>query len=271
MCGRQHHPPGRPEIAMEEGQVGMWKQLSEMLSLETSAGLQLLSALVILGWGLLFAHLFVVDLRLFETVPTWILSLVVVTTLAVIRVMLASTDTLLYGDSTADKYTRAFQANLPSRYIADKFGISKQDAEFYWYEGLFNRWSDPKQPRHSQWARTLRRGYACRFVYHTLVLLKVLIVLSTVLTLLVAVSMVVPALCMLHTVGPESGLGERISFIVVLLVFYLFVRLTNRTSPQHPSGVWRRFAEINQLHAKWIDENVASLEDLQRRARDPGV
>lgn len=253
---------------MDTGGKEITEQLVGILSLESREGLELLTALVIVVFSLVFAHIYIVPLTVFDNWPVLLQFLAVLVTTGIVRVLLAATDRLTYGDPKTDKYAKAFQRYWPSGHIATKFGLSREDATRYWYQGVFNKWSDPSHPRHSQWARTLRRGYACRFVYHSTMLLQILLLASGGLTLLALLARAFPCLSVMNAFATDDGLGWRLAFIVLMSILYLVVRLTNRTSPENLGGVWRRFGEINQMHIKWIDENIDSGDHLKSLARD---
>lgn len=250
---------------MENGGKTVAKDLLAIITGDSRVGLETLSALVVVLSGLAFAQVFVVPLNFFNDWPALILYLAGPAILGMAKIILASTDRLTYADASRHKYARAFQTHWPSKHLASKFGLSDEDATYYWFEGLFNSWRDEEHPRHGQWKRTLRRGYACRFVYHCIVLSRILLLLSIVLVALSALAKTFPDVPPLRIFVVDNGLTERIGFTMALGVTYATLSLMNRTSPENLTGVWRRFAEINQMHIRWIDDNVPSLEDLKSR------
>jgi len=178
-----------------------------------------------------------------------------------IEIVLASSDTLYYGDPTKSRYARAFQEHFPSKHLARKFHLKEREAQHYWFNDIFNVWANPQHPHHDQWKRTISRGYSCRFIYYVIRFLEILLAACVAMILLQTVSSYLID-------GRVSLLNveffSKYAFTLCVVVLYLVIRLTNRTSRGHLTGVWRRFAEINQLHIEWIDHNIKSTKDLQR-------
>jgi len=174
--------------------------------------------------------------------------------------LLFSSDILYYENPEKNKYAKAFQLHWPSKYIAQKFGLSQQNASFYWFEKLFNTWKEPNHPRHSQWERTLKRGYACRFVYYCIRFFEILLCISIIATVVQEVAF---KKFQIEFFQSNIGLKWKISFIILIALLYIFIRVTNRTSPGKLTGVWRRYAEINKMHIQWIEDNIESLEELK--------
>jgi len=183
----------------------------------------------------------------------------------VITFMLAtwifSSDKLYYADPERDRYARAFQAYWPSKHIAEKFDLSQKDANYYWFEKLFNTWADPEHLRHEQRERTFQRGYECRYVYYCLMLFAVLFWVSAATTVLLKI---LTRCFRVLAFESEIELGWKIGFVALMGFLYVVLRLSNRTSLRNLTGVWRRYAEVNELHIRWIDENIRSLDDFDK-------
>lgn len=233
-------------------------KLLDMASPYSRRGLEGLTALVILTFSLIFCHIFIIPLSFFETWPKWLLHLVIFVIFYLLRFFLFSGDKLYYGNPEKDKYVRAFQMYWPSKLIATKFNMSMEDAKFHWFE-TFNTWKNKDHPRHSQWERTMRRGYACRFVYYCIKFFEVLLWVSVLVTSLQEVLL---RKFKMQIFISEVSLEWRIGFIIFVVLFYITIRLTNKTSPTDLIGVWRRFAEINKMHRAWIDNNISTPSDL---------
>ena len=118
--------------------------------------------------ALIFCHIFIIPLNLFENWPDWLLYLSVSVIFYLLRLLLFSADLLYYGDPEKNKYVKAFQMYWPSRHLASKFNFPQEDASFYWFDKFFSTWDNPDHPRNSQWKRTLIRGYSCRFTLATI-------------------------------------------------------------------------------------------------------
>lgn len=231
-----------------------------MINIYTKRGLICLTALFILVFALFFCFIFLVPLNLLEVWPDWLLYLVVFVIFFMLQIVLFSRDVLYYGDPRKNRYAKAFQMYWPSKYIATKFHLSQKDASFYWFEKYFNAWRNSKHPRHSQWERTLRRGYSCRFVYYSLKFFEILLAISIGATL---IQEIVSKLFRVPISTTGMRLWWRVIFILFIVLLYAIVRVSNRASPSKLTGVWKRYAEINQMHIKWIDENIKSINDLK--------
>lgn len=257
------HPPKIMESSLKDIGRSIWDKVIDMVSPDSRKGLEGLTALVVLALVLIFCHIFIIPLNLFENWPNLVLYLAAFVIFYVVRVLLFSSDVLYYGDPERNRYAKAFQMYWPSRHLASRFKLSQEDASFYWFEKVFNGWADPSHPRNSQWRRTLIRGYSCRFVYYCVKFLEILLWISLGVTLL---HEIVPRLFGIDVLMTSISLGWRIGFLVFVALLYIVTRSTNRTSPTNLTGVWRRYAEINKMHIRWIDENISSLDDLRNLA-----
>lgn len=235
------------------------KQFIDSVGISSKAGLRALTALVVLAFSFMFCHLFIVSLDILAGTPEWLLCLISYALFQVIQILLP--DKLYYGDPEKDKYVKAFQMYWPSRYLAQKFGLKEKDASYYWFENFFNAWENPDHPRHTQWKRTLRRGYSCRFIYYCTKFFEILIIVSIMLAL---IQESLAQLFKMEIFTSKVSLFWRIGFILFVVFLYLVIRIFNRVSPSNLGGVWKRFAEINRMHIEWVDENVKSLDDLKK-------
>jgi len=223
-------------------------------------GLESLTALFIFVFGSIFCHMFVVSLGIFDEWPSWLLYGAVSVVFYLVVVLIFSADVLYHGNPEKNKYVRAFQYYWPSRHIAERFGIPLEDARYYWFENYFNRWKVEDDSRHGQWERTLRRGYSCRFIYYCVRCLEILLWLSVLLTLGQETLSRVVQVKILRT---NTGLAGKVAFIAFVALLYVIIRAKNRTAPADLGGVWKRYAEINKMHRKWIDENISSVDELR--------
>ena len=235
-------------------------KLIGIINPESKEGLEALTALLILVFSLAFCYIFIIPFNLFDNWPEWLLYLVVIAIFYLLKFFLFSSDILYYGNPGKNKYVKAFQTYWPSKHIATKFNLSQEDAEFYWHENLFNTWREHNHPRHSQWERTLRRGYACRLVYYCIHFFGILLWISISVTLL---QEILSQRLQMQVFASDISLGWKLGFIIFVALLYILIRLTNKTSPDNLTGVWRRYAEINQMHIKWIDGNIASIYELK--------
>jgi len=248
------------------------KQLISAMGLTSRNRLMLLTSGTILLFAGMFACVFILPLNLFSQLPQSLqdLSGIIqsVGGTIVITFMLAtwifSSDELYYADPEKNRYVRAFQVYWPSKHIAERFDLNQEDADYYWFEKLFNIWADPEHPRHEQRERTFQRGYACRYVYYYLKLFVALFWVSAATTVLLEI---LTRLFGILAFESKVGLGWRIGFVVVVGFLYIILRCSNRTSLSNLTGVWRRYAEVNKLHIRWIDENIKSLGDFDKSAK----
>jgi hypothetical protein len=236
------------------------KKFVEAAGPYSKRGLELLTALFIFIFASVFCHVFILSLAVFDSWPGWLIYGGCSVILYSLVVFIFSSDALYYDDPKKNKYARAFQLYSPSTYISEKFGISVEDARYYWFENYFNVWRKNGHPRHNQWERTLRRGYSCRFVYYCIRCLEILLILSV---FFIFGQELPHRLFEVRILRTDSSLLVRIAFVVFLTLIYFVIRVKNRTKPERISGVWKHFAEINKMHRKWIDENIHSLGELK--------
>ncbi len=245
---------------MKDNAGSFWAEVIKRVSPYSKRGLEGLTILVILIFSLVFSHIFIISLNLFRNCPNWLLYLGVFAIFYLLIVLIFSSDILYYGDPKNNEYSKAFQLHWPSKHIAQRFNLPQDKASYYWFEKFFNTWRDPSHQRHSQWERTLRRGYACRLVYHCIKFFEILLWISIPLILL---QEILSKRFQIEVFLSNISLGWKIFFIMIVILLYVSMRATNRTSPEKLTGVWRRYTEINKMHIQWIDENIKSFEDLE--------
>lgn len=251
---------------MGEKENDPWAKVLSLASPETKKGLQALIALIILIFSLLFVNIFIISVNILKGVFGWDLLLYPLTPILmyIIIVVLFSSDILYNGDPNENSYVRAFQSSWPSKYIAQKFKITEKEAMHYWFENFFNTWRNPNYPRHDQWERTLKRGYSCRFIYYFIKFLDILIILSLFLLFLIEG---MPRIFPDFKLTSETNVWIKIGFIVFIFFVDLYIRLSNKTSPNHMTGVWKKYEEINEMHMRWINDNILTIEDLRNGIR----
>lgn len=238
--------------------------LDKLLSLinpETAQGLRNLTAAFMVALALIFYYVFIGPVDVIERMGGWGI-LILVIGAATLVVLLFSQDRLYYGDPRKSKYVRAFQARFPSAYLADRLSIDVETAKSVWLQ-KFNEWGSKRHPMHSQRLRTLQRGYACRFVYLILKSLAIVFGLSAV---ILAAEGVCRWWLACHLL-PEGSLLERALVLCALGAIWVYIRSTNRIREGSLTGVWQRYAEINDLNCHWIDENLASLRRKLEKLR----
>ena len=167
---------------------------------------------------------------------------------------------MYYGDPKKNHYTKAFKYYLPSKYIAKKFNIDTKEAEKNWWI-VFNSWEDTKDKNYHNRQRTFERGFTCRFVYYIIKSFELIILLMVIFIILHFFS---DKFDHFSYVISSFNIILKISILFLCVIIYIFLRLSNNTNINKLNGVWKRFAEINQNHIKWIDNNIRSLEDFKR-------
>jgi hypothetical protein len=235
------------------------KEIANKSNISSASGLIATTALFILMHSILFSVLFVGS-WIPNVMPEYALGVFTYVVFLTIEIVLVSSDTLYYGNPSKNRYARAFQKGFPSKHIAGRFHLSKEEAKFYWFS-IFNSWANKEHPLHEQWKRTLRRGYSCRFIYYVIRFLEILSLSCVAVTLL---SFVTFGFTGTNLNVLETRFLIQYVFTAYVLLLYLVIRLANRTVPGHLTGVWRRFAEINHLHIQWIDHNIRSITALRR-------
>jgi hypothetical protein len=243
---------------VENNDIG---KLLSIIRPESKSLIEAVTIILIIVFSLIFSHIFIIPLDFLRALPNWMVYIGVAVLFYIVKFSLY--DKLYYGNPDKDKYVRAFQLYWPSTHLSKKFNISKKDAFYYWYEKLFNKWRAPNSERHSQYLRSLRRGYACRFIFYTLKYFKYLLIVSIILTSLqLAKSLFYPKLNS-YLSWINIKLGWACTFIAIIACLYLFIRMSNKPDPANLKGVWQRYAEINEMHTKWIDEHIPSLDYLK--------
>jgi len=238
----------------------IFQKIIDNINIDSKKGLEGTTAFIILIFSLIFTLVFILPLDFFINCPSSYLYIIVYAVFYLLKIFLFSSDILYYGDSTKNKYTKAFQAYWPSKHIAKKFNLSEKDASYYWFENFFNKWKDPNNLRNCQWERTLKRGYACRLVYYFVRILELLMIISIIFIL---IETFIPILFKIEVLKFAYSFNWRLSYTILILLLYTITKKNNRISENELTGVWRRYAEINLMHIKWIDDNIKSVGELK--------
>jgi len=237
----------------------LMNRLEKHFSPDNKKGLRNLTALWVVAAIVVFVFAFAWPLISAQAVLTnnilVIISLGLFIAWAGVLILMRSTDLLYYGDPDKNCWVKAFQAHLPTKHIAEKFGVSEDDAKYYWFEA-FNKWDNPQHPRHHLRQMTFERGFSCRFVY-TLRMMSKWVCIPALFCLLVeyAGGYVFGSFAEYH----ETVLWRWITF-GVMSCLWAGLRLAFPPSPDAPP--WQRFSEINKMHNKWIDDNFETIEEL---------
>jgi hypothetical protein len=228
-----------------------WKDYIKQIDIYSKRGLEGFTAFIILISSYFFSKVFIIPLKLIQGWSFWEFNIITFIIFYLIKLMLFSSDNLYYSEPSNNSYARAFQKYWPSKYITKKFNLNEVEANNYWF-AIFNKWKKPDHPQHSQWIRTLRRGYRCRFIYYCIKFSGFLIIIS-----------IAFLLTYLFVLKDYTNFKSQMLFIAIVLMFYIILRFTNRTSLDNLTGVWRQYKEINLFHIQYIDENFKSISDIK--------
>lgn len=239
---------------------------------ETKAGLKSLTSLCVFSMMLVFLIAYVSPV--IYVGDNYVAVLVIIAPLvaiipAIMQIMIFSRDTLANGDPEKNKFVKAYQAVWPTRYLVEQYGLDESEAEYHWFN-IFNTWADEKSPRRAQHAWTIRNGFHCRFVY---------VIMRTILFLLAFSLVLIPIFYFDNILrwnfnplasSPYQELWYvRVIFIASLALGYLILRLSNHVSPQKLTGVWKKYADINENNISWLKKNIHSIEDLTNFIPNP--
>jgi len=229
-----------------------------VISPKTEFGVRLRKGLFLGLLGVAFILLYIVDFAFADVatdVPRFMLPLVGVGAVGIIYL---ARDSLRYPGAAADRHVSFFQSQYPKVYLEQHYRLPPSEARERWLSVL-RQWRDRSHPSHDLYARSLRTSYECRLVYYLQWLLPRAFWLCVLALAVLAVL----------TLGVDAGLspsftlhntaltGVRIAFPVLLLVFYMHLRLSNRPDPDGPTGAWLRWKEINDDLKSWWDRNQA--------------
>jgi len=230
------------------------KEITGLIDPQTRKGLLFLTGASILALTTFFCLAYVGSVPVAQTIvlqlnlPKWVYGTALLIVEYILFVVISSDDTLYYGNPKKNRFTRAFQKDLPSKHLAEVLNVDIDTAKYLWFNE-FNKWGDVNHERHEERQRTFQRGYSCRFVYYLWVVGKLLLVLS-ILWLAVEAGLVK------WTSYEIQKMEAKLAIAALLIVFLTALRFFNRTSDRNQTGVWRRFSEINKRHCAWIDENL---------------
>jgi hypothetical protein len=240
-------------------------KMLDSVSPTTKQGIRTLTALVILVLAWFFGECFVGQISVVSQglehipLPASLSTLAFAALFYIIVILSLSSDRLYYSASEKNRFARAFQKNWPSRYLAGELHLDLETAKHLWFDE-FNKWRDSNHPQHGQWEATLGRGFACRLVYSVLRSCWLFVLLGL---------LFIVAEYILATYGQAALINEetrpsRWLFVGFVGALWLVIRFANRLTIRGPTGVWRRFDEINSRNIHWIKVH---RQDFQESAR----
>jgi hypothetical protein len=198
----------------------------------------------------LYLHLFVVQLGR-ESANYLLYALVLI--IPLIGTFLFAGDSLAFGSSAEAKF---FQKEFPDKHVAKKFGVEEAEARRLWFRALDRRLDDQLVKR------TYQYGYTCRLFYYA----KRAVFWFALLTSVTLAGTIMYRLCKvipLNVVGQdrvweavkgEANLLGKVVYLVHLVGLFLFLKFSNRIDPRRPTGVWKRWREVNERNRKWVDQ-----------------
>jgi len=236
------------------------ERITEMINPSTKRGLRVLTSAAIVVILLFFIWWFVKPNSIIgpalevKNIPTQVVDLMLAIIFYIISIVLFSHDELYYGDPEKNQYARAFQKKWPSLYLSEKLGIGQKTASNLWFDE-FNKWRSENHPQHQQWQDTLSRGFACRLVYYLLKSSKTFFLISFFYLLIELLTLIVGM-----KFAERETLSCRILFTALMALIWSILLWTNRIQFRGPTGVWRRFNEINERNNHWIAQNIEKFE-----------
>lgn len=240
--------------------VSLFTNFIEKFSIYTKEGLENLTSAMIVLFSLLFIHIYIYninDLGSYLGVLFYPLLLLI---LYLMKILVFSYDYLLFGDED-NRYVRAFQYKLPSKYIAEHYGLKKDEATHLWLN-IFNLWQKKGHNRNIQVNRTFKRGYACRFVFYSIYLSKFYFTLS--LGVYIMLNLYSSYISDKFTLYP--GGSFMLAYIILIFALKVVLIKLNKTDIENLTGVWKKFEVINDNHIEWIRDNIKKVEDLKQYA-----
>jgi hypothetical protein len=182
-----------------------------------------------------------------------------------IKEVIADFDILYSGNPEKNKFVKAFQKNLPTKYIIGKYRVNMQEAKSLWFS-VFNIWGNKDHKMHSNWENTLKRGFKCRLVYFTITALKIVASISTLSLLIIFIVNEYKVqfrieLLDKYFLSHQFPFGSII-FVLLCLFTASILILINYSDDKKERGCFLRFNEINQINIDWLKDNISSKEDF---------
>jgi len=237
--------------------TSIFASIVEQFSVYTKEGLENLSSSTIVIFSLLYIHIFLYDVNSLSNYMGVLFYPILLLIIYILKIVIFSNDYLLYGNEN-NKYVKAFKSKLPSTYLMEKYEITGEKSNYYWFN-IFNSWQNKEHNRYTQTQRTFRRGYACRFVYHSIMAFNILISVSIGTMLLIFGYIYYRT----HTLFLFDSSAYMFGYILLLLILRLMISYFNSHEIGHMTGVWKKFESINQNHIEWLEDNIKSIKELE--------
>ena len=182
-----------------------------------------------------------------------------------IKSLIADYDPLYSGDPEKNKYTKAFQSNLPTEYIMTTYDVEMREAKSLWYN-VFNKWEEKGHEMHYNWKTTLRRGFKCRMVHFVIKSFRIMFFLA-----LLSIGIIVFVNKLKVNFEIEAidkyfrdhvDLGIPIFYAIMCILISIIFQIVNNPNERQPKGCYLRFNEINLLNVDCLRQNINSKEDF---------
>ena len=182
-----------------------------------------------------------------------------------IKAAIADYDVLYSGNPEKNKYAKAFQENLPTKYIMAEYNVNMNEAKNLWYN-IFNKWRNKNHDMHYNWETSLRRGFKCRMVHFIIISFRFMFFLSIISIVIISI---VNGFEFNFGMDPidkyfktHKDIVVPVFFTIFCFAIYLVFLVINYPGGDIPKGCFLRFSEINQLNIDWLRENIASREEF---------
>jgi hypothetical protein len=211
----------------------------------------------------LFLHLFIVPILVSFEKDNYVLYAFLLFVPAATKLIFFSEDAIAYRTNADALF---FQAQLPDKYIAEKYQIALPRARHLWFRAFDRR----KDANEGEVLKTIQYGFTCRLVYHTKRISFFFLLLSTI---LFTASLGVRYLSvhgwtwfgwkpLLGTFTEIPNWPGKLLYIAHLLLTFCYLANWHNSDGEKPTGVWIRWREVNLRNKAWIDR-FATVDELQ--------
>jgi uncharacterized membrane protein len=182
-----------------------------------------------------------------------------------IKEAISDKDVLYSGNPDKNKYTKAFQEKLPTKYIIQTYGVEMSEAKTLWYN-VFNKWKNEEHEMHSNWKKSLERGFKCRMVYFIIISFRFMFWISLVFTSIIFTFNHFDIKTNIGFIDNyfknHSNYSGMITYILICFVVFIAFLIINYPSKNKSRGCFLRFNEMNELNINWLKRNIHSKEDF---------
>ena len=182
-----------------------------------------------------------------------------------IKEAISDKDVLYSGNPDKNKYTKAFQEKLPTKYIIQEYNVEMGEAKTLWYS-VFNKWKNKEHEMHSNWKKSLERGFKCRMVYFIIVSFRFMFWLSLIFTSILYVINHFDIKTKVNVLDKyfesHTDYSGMITYSSICFLTFITFLIINYPTKNKSRGCFLRFNEMNELNANWLRRNIQSKEDF---------